>query len=145
MTNPNSSCYSYKVVIQMLSRIDRSIPNRIQASTLTVLEDTVSDLIVLGGGTKTWVLHVAIRAGISRRHNRSKLTLVLIPPALGNLVVPPLNQASISAAAARPSLQNVTLGSRQCDPVITHQIPQTIKDCPRRQSPAAKTPSTLVA
>src|ERR1700691_2711954 len=32
----------------------------------------------------------------------------------------------------------------QRESTSTHLIPQTIKDWPRRQSPAAKTPSTLV-
>jgi hypothetical protein len=66
----------------------------------------------------------------------------LIPPALGNLVSPELSQASTSAAAPRPSLCRDNFVSFVYIMIgRAYLIPQTINDCPRRQSPAANTPS----
>ena len=53
---------------------------------------------------------------------------------------PGIDLSSSTATLARCVLE----GGFQKSAFETYLIPQTIKDCPRRQSPAAKTPSTLV-
>jgi hypothetical protein len=56
--------------------------------------------ILVGGAMKDY--HRRFR--VLYCSQRYTLTRILIPPAFGNLVDPPLSQASTSAAAPRPSL-----------------------------------------
>ena len=67
----------------------------------------MNDVSTIRMDTRWW--HKPLEAGLVKSDNNLsyKLTLVLIPPAFGNLVEPPISHASTSAAAPRPSLDSI--------------------------------------